>query len=103
MKLGSVRIAALVILAGLFSGTLTRADSPSLATGRLATALQPFVDDRTMAGAVMLVASKDKVLDLEAVGYADLAAKKPMAVDDMFWIASMSKAMTTRPDDDARR
>ena len=42
----------------------------------------------------MLVASKDKVLDLETVGYADLEAKKPMAKDSLFWIASMTKAMT---------
>ena len=42
----------------------------------------------------MLVASKDKILDLETVGYADLAAKKPMAADALFWIASMTKPMT---------
>ncbi len=63
-------------------------------TGGLAAALQPFVDDQTMAGAVMLVGSKDKILALEAVGWADLAAKKPMTVESYFWIASMTKAMT---------
>ncbi|MGE5608743.1 MAG: serine hydrolase domain-containing protein [Bacillota bacterium] len=56
--------------------------------------LQPFVDNHTLAGAVTLVASKDKVLSLEAVGYADVAAKQPMRVDNLFWIASMSKPMT---------
>jgi CubicO group peptidase (beta-lactamase class C family) len=39
----------------------------------------------------MLVASKDKVLDLETVGYADIAARKSMRTDALFWIASMSK------------
>jgi CubicO group peptidase (beta-lactamase class C family) len=43
---------------------------------------------------VTLVATKDKILDLSAVGYADVAAKKPMATDDLFWIASMSKPIT---------
>lgn len=57
--------------------------------------LQPFVDSRVLAGAVTLVASRDKVLDLETVGYADVAAKKPMAADSLFWIASMSKPITT--------
>jgi len=57
----------------------------------IAPLLQPFVDDHVLAGAVILVADKDKVLDLEAVGYADVAAKKPMKTDDLFWIASMSK------------
>lgn len=62
--------------------------------GRIAAALQPFVSQNTLAGAVTLVASKDKVLSLEAVGWADIAKKKTMQTDDVFWIASMSKAMT---------
>ena len=60
----------------------------------VAASLQPFVDNHTLAGAVTLVATKDKVLSLEAVGYADIGAKTPMRTDDLFWIASMSKAMT---------
>jgi CubicO group peptidase (beta-lactamase class C family) len=65
----------------------------SSAAGPSATAnvLQPFVDRHELAGAVMLVASKDKVLDLETVGYADIAARKSMRTDALFWIASMSK------------
>ena len=60
----------------------------------IAAALQPFVDDHTLAGAVTLVASKQKVLSIETVGYADIAAKKPMRADSLFWIASMSKPIT---------
>lgn len=60
----------------------------------LAPALQPFVDNHTLAGAVVLVATPEKVLDVEAVGYADIAAKKPMTPDSLFWIASMTKPMT---------
>ena len=60
----------------------------------IAAALQPFVDNHTLAGAVTLVASPDRVLSLEAVGYMDIAAKKPMRTDALFWIASQSKAMT---------
>ena len=60
----------------------------------LTQSLQPFVDSGLIAGAVVLAATKDKVLSLEAVGYADSAAKKPMAMDNVFWIASMTKPMT---------
>ena len=60
----------------------------------LAAAVQPFVDSNTLAGAVMLVASKDKVLGLEAAGWADIVGRKPMKTDALFWIASQSKAMT---------
>jgi len=60
----------------------------------VAGSLQPFIDDHVLAGAVALVASPEKVLSLEAVGYADIAAKKPMRTDSLFWIASMSKPIT---------
>src|ERR1017187_1299552 len=59
-----------------------------------APALQPFVDKHELAGAVALVADKDKVLSVEAVGFADIAAKNAMKTDAVFWIASQSKAMT---------
>jgi CubicO group peptidase (beta-lactamase class C family) len=67
----------------------TWAEAPAIAAK-----LQPFVDSHTLAGAVTLVATPEKVLSLEAVGYSDVAAKTPMKVDDLFWIASMNKAMT---------
>jgi len=60
----------------------------------LAAAVQPFVDHHTLAGAVMLVASKTNLLGLEAAGWSDLAAQKPMTTDALFWIASQSKPMT---------
>jgi CubicO group peptidase (beta-lactamase class C family) len=57
-------------------------------------AIRPFVDQNSIAGAVMLAATKDRVLAHEAVGYADLATKRPMTPDSLFWIASMNKPMT---------
>ena len=60
----------------------------------IASAVRPFVDSNTLAGAVMLVASKNKVISLEAVGWSDIAARKPMKTDTLFWIASQSKPMT---------
>lgn len=56
--------------------------------------LQPFVDKHELAGAVALVADKDKVLSVEAVGFADVAGGIALKTDSMFWIASQSKGMT---------
>jgi CubicO group peptidase (beta-lactamase class C family) len=56
--------------------------------------LQSFVDRGFVAGAVVLAATKDRVLALESVGYSDLETKKPMTTDGVFWIASMTKPMT---------
>ncbi len=69
-----------------------RAEEPKPAG--LASTLQPFVDRHTLAGAVTLVADKDNVLDVSAVGFADIAGKKPMQPDSVVWIASMTKAIT---------
>ena len=68
--------------------------SHARASDAIASVLQPFVDQHILAGAVTLVADKDKVLDVTTVGYADVAAKKPMSAGDLFWIASMSKPIT---------
>ncbi len=61
---------------------------------RLTAAVQPYIERSELAGAVMLVADKDEVLTIEAAGWADIAARKPMQPDTLFWIASQSKPVT---------
>jgi CubicO group peptidase (beta-lactamase class C family) len=78
------------ILLLLFVVSVLRAEVPR----PIASALQPFVDDKVLAGAVTLVADKEKVLEVSTVGWADIAAKKPMTKEALFWIASMSKPIT---------
>jgi CubicO group peptidase (beta-lactamase class C family) len=83
-------VVALVVIVLVAPARHSVAESPET----IAAALQPFLDNHTLAGAVTLVASRDRVLSLEVVGYMDIAAKKPMRTDALFWIASQSKAMT---------
>ena len=92
-----------IVCRGLFLGLLLVTMSPRDAwpqmkpaqpTSRLSATLQPFVENHSLAGAVALVATKDKVLAIETVGFADIAARKPMKSDTLFWIASQSKPMT---------
>ena len=56
--------------------------------------LQPYLDKREIAGAVVLIANRERVLDREMVGYSNIADHTLMRPNTMFWIASMSKAMT---------
>lgn len=86
---------AVLLLAVVLCVSLPSADdaAPTSSKG-VAASLQPFVDKHALAGAVTLVADKDKVLTIEAVGYTDVAAKKPMPTDALFWIASQSKSIT---------
>jgi CubicO group peptidase (beta-lactamase class C family) len=55
---------------------------------------QPFVDQGEISGAVMLVADRDHVIHLSAVGVSDLTTGRKMEANDIFWIASMSKPVT---------
>ncbi len=56
--------------------------------------LNPFVENRSLAGAVAAVVDKRGMLSLDTVGYSDIAAGKRMKSDAVFWIASMSKPIT---------
>ncbi len=57
-------------------------------------AMQEMVAKNEIAGAVTVVVAKDKVLHLESTGLADVAAKRAMTADTLFWIASMTKPIT---------
>lgn len=78
-------------------------------------AMQKFVDDGELSGAVAVVGRKDGVVAFDAVGRCDIAGNKPMAKDTLFRIASMTKPVTAvaimiladegklSPDDDVAR
>ncbi len=57
-------------------------------------AMQKYVDEGDLAGAVTVVGRKEGVVSVEAVGFRDLAAKDPMTKDTLFRIASMTKPIT---------
>jgi CubicO group peptidase (beta-lactamase class C family) len=81
----------------LFGLALCAATIPVQSTGTfdlVRPTMQRFVDKGEAAGIVALVASKDKVLHLSAVGKTDLAGDRHMRTDDVFWIASMTKPIT---------
>jgi len=62
---------------------------------RITKAFQGWVDDGQIPGAVVLIARKDKIAYLNAVGFRDREAKAPMAVDSIFRIASMTKPIVS--------
>lgn len=70
------------------------ADDAGPSSRAVVDALRPFVERHALAGAVTLVADKDRVLALDAVGFADVDAGRPMRPDALFWIASQSKPIT---------
>jgi CubicO group peptidase (beta-lactamase class C family) len=88
-----MKIVALTLLLASFSLQAGSGSVPSKFKA-VAERMQTFVDDGTISGAVTLVAHKGDIVSLEAVGLADMANKKPMRPDSLFWIASMTKPIT---------
>jgi CubicO group peptidase (beta-lactamase class C family) len=82
----------LALAVGLAACGTARQQAPAVAS--IDAALEPFVARQEIAGAVTLVADRDGVRHLGAVGLADIAAKAPMPTDALFWIASMTKPVT---------
>jgi len=89
-----VAVISYAAIACLAMGEPAVANPSQEKTQQLASKLQSYVGNHVMAGAVLLVADKDKILQLETLGWSDVQAQKPMRDDDVFWIASMSKAIT---------
>ena len=61
---------------------------------RIGPAMQAYIDRREVAGTVTLVARNGTIVYQDARGYADLAAKRPLAVDSLFRMASQTKPVT---------
>jgi CubicO group peptidase (beta-lactamase class C family) len=81
-----------IIAAALWLAPFAFAAEPTLPG--VGAAMQEMVSKNEIAGAVTVVVGKDKILHLENTGFADVAAKKPMTPDTIFWIASMTKPVT---------
>ncbi|MCB0084550.1 MAG: serine hydrolase, partial [Caldilineaceae bacterium] len=61
----------------------------------IAKAIQSIVDAGELAGAVALIWRVDQGLQVECVGWRNLATHTPMARDTLFRIASMTKPITS--------
>ncbi len=61
---------------------------------RIGPRMQSFVDRGQVAGIVTLLARHGQIAHLNAVGYQDVEAKKPMRTDSIFQIMSMTKPVT---------
>lgn len=56
--------------------------------------MEAVIAKNEITGSVTVVVTKEKTLHLESTGFADVATKRPMTPDTLFWIASMTKPIT---------
>jgi CubicO group peptidase (beta-lactamase class C family) len=85
----------LIVAAG--SVPVGKAEDVGLSTERLkriGEAVDRSIKAGNVAGAVTLVARRGKIAHFEAQGVMDVDTKKPMAKDNLFRLASMSKPLT---------
>jgi len=68
-----------------------KAGMDSAALQRIPKRMQELVDQGVLSGAVTLVQRHGSIASLEAVGFADKEAKKPMRPDTIFQVMSMTK------------
>ncbi len=77
---------------GLFVLRSIAAENNPPASPEVTAAMQPYLDTHKLAGIIGIIADKSgKVHYKNVIGYADVAAKKPISEDNVFWIASMTK------------
>lgn len=89
-----VQLIALLAIAFPSTTMSALAGDKAPASSEITASLQPFIEGHSLAGAVTLVADKDKILSINTVGFSDVEARKPMRTDTLFWIASQSKPIT---------
>lgn len=62
---------------------------------RIEQMLQKAITDENIPGATAIICKNGKIIYQKAFGYADVPGKIPMKTDNIFRIASMSKAITS--------
>ena len=90
-------IAAAILSISCFTQTVRLSGqdpSTSPVVPGIASAMRKFSEDKEIAGSVTLVATANAIQHLYVDGFADLASKRPLREDSIFWIASMTKPMT---------
>ena len=91
-------LALAAALAGSCAVAPPESPSPGLDPDRLArldAVLEDYVASGVLPGAVALVAGPEEILYLKAFGYRDREADDPLETDDIFRIASQTKAIVS--------
>ena len=93
------RIAAVILILSVVPSFAAGDALPlPLPTEKLDAAIQEAISARLIAGAVVVVGNRRETLFQKAYGQASAAADaRPMAVDDIFDLASLTKVVATAP------
>ena len=90
MKKTLLSLAALVLV--VFSATPARAQQ--LTPQQIEDKILGYMDECMTAGMAVVLVKGDKIVYQNALGYRDKDTKEPLAIDDIFRIASISKSFS---------
>ena len=80
----------LLLIALAFNSAAAESEPP--ASPEVTAAMKPYLDSYKLAGVIGVIADKSgKVRYKNLLGYADVAAKKLIREENVFWIASMTQ------------
>jgi CubicO group peptidase (beta-lactamase class C family) len=85
-----VRLAIALSLIVATSAVFAQKAADESAT-KLATAMQPFIENGEVPGLIAVVGNKDGIIAQSVLGSANVELKQPMKADSLFRIASMTK------------
>src|SRR3954467_11748390 len=89
---GVAHLLLLALTFVIFTNSTLAAPPDPPASPAVTSALQPYLDQYKLAGYIAIIADRTgRVHYQNLTGYADVEAKKPIGLDNVFWIASMSK------------
>ena len=88
----TIKARVLCVVAALFMTVAAHAQSRAKASGThfVEEALKPYVDSGQLAGAISVL-YKDGVQEVCCIGYADVATKRPIKMDNVFMQCSQTK------------
>lgn len=87
-------LAAALLLAAPPTPDAAKAGMDAAQLQKIAPRMRAMADEQDVSGAVTLVMRKGTLAHLEATGWQDIEAKKPMRTDTLFQIMSMTKPFT---------
>ncbi len=80
---------------GLITGTLEAVGMSSERLGRISSVVKDYVDRKWISGATGFIARHGKIVYHRSFGMRDIEQNDPMQNDDIYRIASMTKAITS--------
>lgn len=93
--LGMIVAILLILTQRAWSGSASALGFDESRLHRLDAVIDETIADKKLAGGVIYIARDGQIAQLKAYGMQDIEKRKPMPVDAIFRIASMSKAVTS--------